>query len=33
MTLDTDDKPFIITDGVVNVLPKLEVKCIFLEMR
>ena len=32
MTLETDDKPFIITDGVVNVLPKLEVKCIFLEM-
>jgi phosphate acetyltransferase len=26
MTLDTDDKPFIITDGVLNVLPKLEVK-------
>ena len=26
MTLDADDKPFIITDGVVNVLPKLEVK-------
>ena len=26
MTLNTDDKPFIITDGVVNVLPKLEVK-------
>jgi len=26
MTLSTDDKPFIITDGVVNVLPKLEVK-------
>ena len=26
MTLDVDDKPFIITDGVVNVLPKLEVK-------
>jgi len=26
MTLETDDKPFIITDGVVNVLPKLEVK-------
>ena len=26
MTLATDDKPFIITDGVVNVLPKLEVK-------
>ena len=26
MTLNYDDKPFIITDGVVNVLPKLEVK-------
>jgi len=26
MTLDKDDKPFIITDGVVNVLPKVEVK-------
>ncbi len=26
MTLGNDDKPFIITDGVVNVLPKLEVK-------
>jgi len=26
MTLEGDDKPFIITDGVVNVLPKLEVK-------
>ena len=26
MTLTTDDKPLIITDGVVNVLPKLEVK-------
>ena len=26
MTLTDDDKPFIITDGVVNVLPKLEVK-------
>ena len=26
MTLGKDDKPFIITDGVVNVLPKLEVK-------
>ena len=26
MTLDRNDKPFIITDGVVNVLPKLEVK-------
>jgi len=26
MTLNADDKPFIITDGVLNVLPKLEVK-------
>ena len=26
MTLTADDKPFIITDGVVNVSPKLEVK-------
>jgi len=26
MTLDKNDKPFIITDGVVNVMPKLEVK-------
>ena len=26
MTLDADDKPFIITDGVLNVLPKFEVK-------
>ena len=26
MTLEATDKPFIITDGVVNVLPKLEVK-------
>ena len=26
MTLGKDDKPFIITDGVVNVLPKFEVK-------
>jgi len=26
MTMGNDDKPFIITDGVVNVLPKLEVK-------
>ena len=26
MTLENNDKPFIITDGVVNVLPKLEVK-------
>ena len=26
MTLTADDRPFIITDGVVNVMPKLEVK-------
>ena len=26
MTIDADDKPFIITDGVLNVLPKLQVK-------
>ena len=26
MTLEKNDKPFIITDGVLNVLPKLEVK-------
>jgi len=26
MTLDTDDKPLIITDGVINVLPKIEAK-------
>ena len=31
MTLDVDDKPFIITDGVVNVLPKLEVKMHILK--
>jgi len=31
MTLDRDDKPFIITDGVVNVLPKLEVKMHILK--
>ena len=31
MTLNTDDKPFIITDGVVNVLPKLEVKMHILK--
>jgi len=31
MTLGTDDKPFIITDGVVNVLPKLEVKMHILK--
>ena len=31
MTLSTDDKPFIITDGVVNVLPKLEVKMHILK--
>ena len=31
MTLGADDKPFIITDGVINVLPKLKLKCISLE--
>ena len=31
MTLDKDDKAFIITDGVVNVLPKLEVKMHILK--
>jgi phosphate acetyltransferase len=31
MTLDADDKPFIITDGVLNVLPKLEVKMHILK--
>ena len=31
MTLNTDDKPFIITDVVVNVLPKLEVKMHILK--
>ena len=31
MTLDKTDKPFIITDGVVNVLPKLEVKMHILK--
>ena len=31
MTLTADDKPFIITDGVVNVLPKLEVKMHILK--
>jgi len=31
MTLDKDDKPLIITDGVVNVLPKLEVKMHILK--
>ena len=31
MTLGADDKPFIITDGVVNVLPKLEVKMHILK--
>ena len=31
MTLGTDDKPFIITDGVVNVLPKLEIKMHILK--
>ena len=31
ITLGTDDKPLIITDGVVNVLPKLEVKMHILK--
>ena len=31
MTLGADDNPFIITDGVVNVLPKLEVKMHILK--
>ena len=31
MTLDANDKPFIITDGVVNVMPKLEVKMHILK--
>ena len=31
MTLDKNDKPFIITDGVVNVLPKLETKMHILK--
>ena len=31
MSLDKNDKPFIITDGVVNVLPKLEVKMHILK--
>tara|TARA_Y100000590_G_scaffold256528_1_gene288063 strand:+ start:1752 stop:2663 length:912 start_codon:yes stop_codon:yes gene_type:complete len=31
MTLSKNDKPFIITDGVVNVLPKLEVKMHILK--
>ena len=31
MTLGKNDKPFIITDGVVNVLPKLEVKMHILK--
>jgi len=31
MTLNEDDKPFIITDGVVNVLPKFEVKMHILK--
>jgi len=31
MTLDKNDKPFIITDGVVNVMPKLEVKMHILK--
>ena len=31
MTLDKNDKPFIITDGVLNVLPKFEVKMHILK--
>jgi len=31
MTLSADDKPFIITDGVINVLPKLGVKMHILK--
>jgi len=31
MTISEEDKPFIITDGVVNVLPKLEVKMHILK--
>ena len=31
MTLDKNDRPFIITDGVVNVLPKLETKMHILK--
>tara|TARA_B100001123_G_scaffold436340_1_gene566441 strand:+ start:157 stop:1068 length:912 start_codon:yes stop_codon:yes gene_type:complete len=31
MTLESDDRPLIITDGVVNVLPKLEVKMHILK--
>ena len=31
MTLDKDDKPFIITDGALNVLPKLETKMHILK--
>ena len=31
MTLGADDNPIIITDGVVNVLPKLEVKMHILK--
>ena len=31
MTLAKEDKPFIITDGVVNVLPKLEIKMHILK--
>jgi phosphate acetyltransferase len=31
MTLDKNDKPFIITDGALNVLPKLETKMHILK--
>ena len=33
MTLDKKDKPFIITDGALNVLPKLETKLHILYMK
>ena len=31
MTLEKNDKPFIITDGALNVLPKLETKMHILK--
>ena len=32
MTIGKDDKPLIITDGALNVLPNVKQKCIFLKM-
>ena len=32
MTIGKDDKPLIITDGALNVLPNVKTKCIFLRM-